>query len=105
MYYSGTYNEWENWNSCSETCQSNLNYSPTQIRVRLCVGDNQGGGCNGNNQENRNCNEQVPCPGSIFNFVSKLEVNTITLFLKENVKFQKSDIFFVYSINHRIKLC
>ena len=93
LYYPGTYNLWENWNSCSETCQSNSNFSPTQIRVRLCVGDNLGGGCNGNNQEIKNCNEKFPCPGSIFNFVSKLEVNTITLILKVNVKFQKSDIF------------
>ena len=63
IYYIGNWGAWGIYGACSETCQSNINASPTQFRTRTCLGSTFGGNCNGLSTESRNCNSAVTCQG------------------------------------------
>ncbi|XP_065682759.1 SCO-spondin isoform X3 [Hydra vulgaris] len=61
----GFYTAWSAWSSCSESCQSNINNSPTQFHTRTCQNFTLNGGCVGVSSETQNCNSQVSCPGDL----------------------------------------
>ncbi|XP_065664837.1 SCO-spondin isoform X6 [Hydra vulgaris] len=61
----GFYTAWSAWSTCSESCQSNVNSSPTQFHTRNCVNFTLNGGCVGLSSETQNCNFQVSCPGDL----------------------------------------
>ncbi|XP_065682807.1 SCO-spondin isoform X2 [Hydra vulgaris] len=61
----GFYTGWSAWSTCSESCQSNVNSSPTQFHTRNCVNFTLNGGCVGLSSETQNCNFQVSCPGDL----------------------------------------
>ncbi|XP_065663438.1 A disintegrin and metalloproteinase with thrombospondin motifs adt-1-like isoform X2 [Hydra vulgaris] len=61
----GFYTAWSEWSSCSESCQSNINNSPTQFHTRTCQNFTLNGGCVGVSTETQSCNFQVSCPGDL----------------------------------------
>lgn len=62
---AGMWSNWGAYESCSETCQSNVNTVPTQIRRRTCNGGTFGQTCPGSSVGTRNCSERAPCPGNL----------------------------------------
>ncbi|XP_057295171.1 adhesion G protein-coupled receptor B1-like isoform X2 [Hydractinia symbiolongicarpus] len=60
---TGQWFKWGAYDTCSTTCQSNINVPPTRSRTRTCNGGRTT--CSGSSVETQFCNVRVACQGNV----------------------------------------
>ncbi|XP_057295170.1 properdin-like isoform X1 [Hydractinia symbiolongicarpus] len=60
---AGQWFKWGAYDTCSTTCQSNINVPPTRSRTRTCNGGRTT--CSGSSVETQFCNVRVACQGNV----------------------------------------